>query len=71
MTYSADGLMQTFATPRGATSTFAYDALGRLLADENARGAELAVARLARTDTSRVVSFTTGEGRTTRYTVVE
>ena len=44
-TYSAEGLLQTFTGPRGHTSKFKYDELGRLVHDQNAAGGVLALAR--------------------------
>lgn len=38
MTYDSSGLLKTFQTPIGLTSTFTYDNIGNLIRDENSNG---------------------------------
>ena len=66
MNHSPDGLLSRFADPRGNASTFTYDALGRLLTDQNAADGGWTLARTSLNKVSEV-SMTSAEGRTTRY----
>lgn len=66
MSYGPDGLLTRFADPRGNASTFTYDALGRLLTDQNAADGGWTLAHTSLNNVSEV-SMTSAEGRTTRY----
>jgi len=68
LTSTADGLLSTFADPRGNASRFAYDDVGRLVKDENAADGSWT---LARTELARgyIARLTSGEGRATAYQV--
>src|SRR5262249_25561004 len=70
LTYAAGGLLSGLTDPRGGTHQFGYDGFGRLVRDQDPAGAVIA---LARTDvpTGYAVAVTSGEGRTSIYTVEE
>ena len=60
------GLLRRMTDPRGGQYAFAFDSLGRLLSDSSAAGQIQTLARVE-TDTSSVVTYGDGEGRTTVY----
>ena len=59
MGYSADGLLQTFTDPLGNIHRYTYDALGRLIKDEDPAGGSTT---LARTEQSNGYTVTTTIG---------
>jgi len=63
--YDAGGLMTSFRKPRGNTSTFTWDAEGRLERDTNAAGG---FTDLARTEQDREVSVVVGSALGRTYT---
>ena len=68
---NAEGLLATLTDPRGNVHRYLYDALGRLIRDENPAGG---VTTLARTDITKdhyTVSLTTALGLVTTYEVEE
>ena len=60
------GLLRRMTDPRGGQYAFAFDSLGRLVSDSSAAGQIQTLARVE-TDTSSVVTYGDGEGRTTVY----
>jgi RHS repeat-associated protein len=68
--HSAAGLLDSLADPRGKLHRFAYDSLGRLQRDDDPSGGSKTLARVE-TDTSTIVSVTTGLNRTTTYRVIQ
>ena len=49
MTYSADGLLETFKDPRGNVNEMTYDSLGRLIKDADPAGGFTALNRQEKT----------------------
>jgi YD repeat-containing protein len=68
LSYSPEGLLAAFTTPRNHTSTFQYDAPGRLIRDDDPAGGFTTLARTP-TATGYLVTKTTREGRVTTYRV--
>ena len=68
MVCAAGGLLQAFTDPRGHTPHMTYDALGRLIRDENAAGG---FGDLPRTEETSAYEITlaSAEGRTITYRV--
>ncbi len=65
------GLMETEIDPRGGLHTFEFDALGRLVSDEDPAGSVQTLTREELSDGTVRVSLTTDEGRTTAYNLRE
>jgi len=69
MTYSSEGLLQTFENPRQQTTTFTYDSLGRLERDTDAASGFQDLDRTELTNgPGHSVAIATALGRTTTYT---
>lgn len=66
MEYADDGLLTRFEDPRGYASTFAYDPLGRLIADANAVGGGVVLTRTGNSG-GHEVRVITALGRATRH----
>jgi RHS repeat-associated protein len=66
--YTADGLLTSMTDARNGLHRYYYDALGRLIYDENAAGGSMSLARI---DNGNVytVTLTTAMSRTTTYRV--
>jgi RHS repeat-associated protein len=67
----AEGLLATLTDPRGNTHRYLYDALGRLVRDENPAGDVKSLARTDITDDHYAVAVTTALGLATTYEVDE
>jgi RHS repeat-associated protein len=67
----AEGLLSTLTDPRGNMHRYQYDALGRLVRDENPAGGVTTLARTDITDNHYAVAVTTALGRVTTYEVEE
>jgi YD repeat-containing protein len=63
LTHDAKGLLARIVNPLGDTTAFTYDSLGRFLREDDPAGGFQALAR------DSGVTFTTAEGRVTRYEV--
>jgi RHS repeat-associated protein len=68
MLSTTGGLLTSLTNPKGHSSRFTYDALGRLLRDEDAAGGFKALARTENAD-AFAVSLTSALGRATTYQV--
>lgn len=68
MTYTSLGLLTAFTDPLDQTATLTYDALGRLTKDTDPAGGSHTLAR-TELPNGYTVTRTTGENRTTTYTV--
>ena len=68
---NAEGLLATLTDPRGNVHRYLYDALGRLMRDENPAGGVTTLARTDITDDHYTVTLTTALGRVTTYEVEE
>jgi RHS repeat-associated protein len=66
LTSSSNGLLQSLTDPRGNSSVFTYDALGRLVKDSSAANRVQTLARV-QTDTSSTVTITDDLGRSRAY----
>ncbi len=69
MNYTPSGLMTSFTTPLGHTSTFTYTHQGRLTRDDDAEDGSLELSRTG-VNHEYTVSVTTGLSLTTNYQVV-
>ena len=67
----AEGLLATLTDPRGNVHRYLYDALGRLIRDENPAGGVKTLARTDITDDHYTVTLTTALGLVTTYEVEE
>jgi RHS repeat-associated protein len=68
MSYTQDGLLTAVEKPTGAQYTYEYDTLGRLTREHQPDGGGWSLAR-TETDTSFEGRMTSGEGRTSRFSV--
>jgi RHS repeat-associated protein len=68
---NAEGLLATLTDPRGNVHRYFYDALGRLIRDENPAGGVTTLARTDITDGHYAVTLTTALGLVTTYEVEE
>ncbi|MFO0551212.1 MAG: RHS repeat domain-containing protein [Polyangiaceae bacterium] len=66
--YQSDGLMTSWTSRTGHTTTFDWDAGGRLIAHTNPAGGELTFSRVTN-GTAQTVTQTTPLGRTKQYTL--
>ncbi|MEK7863983.1 MAG: hypothetical protein AAB295_12070, partial [Chloroflexota bacterium] len=64
------GLLAALTDARGGVARFTYDALGRLVRDEDAAGGFVALARSG-SGATKTVAVTTAEGRIARYGVTQ
>ena len=69
LTYGGGGRLTGQQLPSGKTSSYSYDADGRLIGATGAAGQTRELERIAARRRAHAVDVTTGEGRVTRYTV--
>ncbi|MBL0124793.1 MAG: hypothetical protein IPP88_19445 [Betaproteobacteria bacterium] len=68
---AAEGLLATLTDPRGNVHRYQYEAIGRLIRDENPAGGVTTLARSDITDDHYTVTVTTALGLVTTYDVEE
>jgi len=68
MEYGNDGLLTRMTGPRGFATDFAYDSLGRLVSDVNAKGGGKTLTRTPGIG-DYAVTFSSSEGRTTLFDI--
>jgi len=70
MTYvDADGLLKTYKKPSGAMNTFSYSADGKLSRDEHSGGAFFDFINQVISQTDRIITMKSAEGRSTKFTI--
>ena len=68
ISYTSDGLLQTFENPKGVLSTMQYDPTGRLVNNTSSSGSETSLSR-AYDKSSQIITSTTAMGRYTSHKI--
>lgn len=70
MTYvNAEGLLKTYKKPSGSMNTFSYSLDGKLSRDEHSGGAFFEFINQVISQTDRIITMKTAEGRSTKFSI--